>query len=62
MVARLGSLDIFIKKAKTARYFDMDTGNKGGLSQSGGPLYNIERSNNVLITFLGGSAYLKCFR
>lgn len=52
--AWLGSLDISIKKAKTARYFDMDTGNIGGLSQPGGPLYNIEHSNNGLITFPGG--------
>ncbi len=52
--AWLGSLDIAIKKAKTARYFDMDTGIIGGLSQPGGPLFNIEHSNNGLITFPGG--------
>lgn len=52
--AWLGSLDISIKKAKTARYFDMDTGIIGGLSQPGQPLYNIEHSNNGLITFPGG--------
>jgi uncharacterized protein GlcG (DUF336 family) len=52
--AWLGSLDISIKKAKTARFFDMNTGMIGGLSQPGGPLYNIEHSNGGLITFPGG--------
>lgn len=52
--AWLGSLDISIKKAKTARYFDMNTGIIGELAQPGGSLYNIEHSNNGLITFPGG--------
>lgn len=52
--AWLGSLDISIKKAKTARFFDMNTGAIGGLSQPGGALYNIEHSNGGLITFPGG--------
>ncbi len=52
--AWLGSLDISIKKAKTARFFDMNTGDIGGLSQPGGPLYHIEHSNGGLITFPGG--------
>ena len=52
--AWLGSLDIAIKKAKTARFFDMNTGSIGELSQPGSPLYNIEHSNNGLITFPGG--------
>lgn len=52
--AWLGSLDISIKKAKTARFFDMNTGTIGELSQPGGPLYNIEHSNGGLITFPGG--------
>jgi len=52
--AWLGSLDIAIKKAKTARYFDMNTGIVGELSQPGGSLYNIEHSNGGLITFPGG--------
>lgn len=52
--AWLGSLDIAIKKAKTARFFDMNTGSIGELSQPGGPLYNIEHSNCGLITFPGG--------
>ncbi len=52
--AWLGSLDIAIKKAKTARFFDMNTGAIGALSQPGGSLYNIEHSNSGLITFPGG--------
>lgn len=52
--AWLGSLDISIKKAKTARFFDMNTGSIGELSQPGGSLYNIEHSNGGLITFPGG--------
>lgn len=52
--AWLGSTDISIKKAKTARFFDMNTGDIGGLSQPGGALYNIEHSNGGLITFPGG--------
>jgi uncharacterized protein GlcG (DUF336 family) len=52
--AWLGSIDISIKKARTARYFDMATGDIGELSQPGGPLFNIEVSNGGLITFPGG--------
>jgi uncharacterized protein GlcG (DUF336 family) len=52
--AWLGSGDISIKKAKTARFFDMPTGEIGKLSQPGGSLYNIEHSNGGLITFPGG--------
>lgn len=52
--AWLGSIDIAIKKAKTARYFDMNTGEVGKLSQPGGSLYNIEHSNDGLISFPGG--------
>ncbi|NUM55404.1 MAG: heme-binding protein [Candidatus Hydrogenedentes bacterium] len=52
--AWLGSIDISIKKARTARFFDMPTGAIGNLSQPGGSLYNIEHSNGGLITFPGG--------
>lgn len=52
--AWLGSVDIAIKKAKTARYFDMNSGEIGKLSQPGGSLYNIEHSNDGLISFPGG--------
>ncbi len=52
--AWLGSIDIAIKKARTARYFDMSTGEIGKLSQPNGPLFNIEHSNGGLISFPGG--------
>ena len=52
--AWLGSIDISAKKARTARFFDMDSGEIGTLSQPGGPLYNIEFSNGGLISFPGG--------
>jgi uncharacterized protein GlcG (DUF336 family) len=52
--AWLGSIDIAVKKARTARFFDMNTGEIGKLSQPGGPLFNIEHSNGGLITFPGG--------
>lgn len=52
--AWLGSVDIAQAKARTARYFDMPTGEIGKLSQPGGSLYNIEHSNRGLITFPGG--------
>lgn len=52
--AWLGSIDISFKKAKTARYFNMESGEIGKLSQPGGPLFNIEHSNGGLITFPGG--------
>ena len=52
--AWLGSIDIAIRKARTARFFDMNTGEIGKLSQPGGSLYNIEHSNGGLITFPGG--------
>jgi len=52
--AWVGSIDIAIKKAKTACFFTMGSGEIGKLSQPGGPLYGIEHSNQGLITFPGG--------
>jgi len=52
--AWLGSIDIAIRKARTARYFDMNTGEIGQLSQPGGALFGIEHSNGGLISFAGG--------
>ncbi len=52
--AWLGSIDISMRKARTARYFDMNTGEVGKLSQPGGSLFGIEHSNGGLITFPGG--------
>ena len=52
--AWVGSADIAVKKAKTACFFGMPTGQIGRLSQPGGPLFGIEHSNEGLITFPGG--------
>ena len=52
--AWVGSIDIAIKKAKTACYFAMPSGAIGQLSQPGSPLFGIEHSNDGLITFPGG--------
>jgi uncharacterized protein GlcG (DUF336 family) len=52
--AWVGSIDIAIKKAKTAVFFGMPTGQIGQLSQPAGPLFGIEHSNDGLITFPGG--------
>ena len=52
--AWLGSIDIAIKKARTARFFNFNPGEIGKLSQPGGPLFGIEHSNGGLITFPGG--------
>ena len=46
--------DVAITEAKTARWFDMPTGDLGEMSQPGGSLYGIEHSNGGLITFPGG--------
>ncbi len=59
--AWLGSIDIAMKKARTARYFDMPTGEIGKLSQPGGPLFNIEHSNEGLISFPGGLPIVNSF-
>ena len=50
----VGSIDIAIKKAKTAVFFGMATGELGKLSQPGKSLWGIEHSNEGLITFPGG--------
>jgi len=52
--AWIGSIDIALRKAKTARYFNMESGEIGKLSQPGGPGWQIEHSNGGLITFPGG--------
>lgn len=52
--AWLGSIDISIKKARTAKLFDFNTGEIGKLSQPGKSLYGIEHSNGGLVSFPGG--------
>lgn len=52
--AWIGSVDISVKKAKTAAWFTMDTASLSPLVQPSKSLYNIEHSNGGLITFPGG--------
>merc|ERR1712198_76691 len=52
--AWLGSIDIAMKKARTAVLFSRDTGDLGGRTQPGGDIYSLEHSNGGLITFPGG--------
>lgn len=52
--AWLGSVDIAIKKARTAVLFTMPSAAIGELSQPGGSLYNIELTNGGLVSFGGG--------
>lgn len=52
--AFLGSIDISIGKAKTARLFNMPTKDLGALAQVGQPLYGIEVTNHGLVIFGGG--------
>lgn len=52
--AWLGSVDIAMRKARTARLFDTESAKLGKMSQPGQPLYGIEFSNSGLITFGGG--------
>ncbi|MHA6761919.1 GlcG/HbpS family heme-binding protein [Streptacidiphilus sp. PAMC 29251] len=52
--AWLGSIDIALKKARTASLFRLPTAVIGQISQPGGPVYGIEHSNGGLVTFGGG--------
>lgn len=52
--AFLASIDIAIKKAKTARSLNMSTYELGKLAQPGQPLYGIEVTNNGMTIFGGG--------
>lgn len=52
--AFIGSIDISMKKAVTARYFNMSSRALGAASQVGQPLYSIEVSNGGLMLFAGG--------
>lgn len=52
--AFLGSIDISIGKARTARYFNMSTQALGTAAQPGNELYGIEVTNGNLVIFGGG--------
>ena len=47
--AWIGSVDISIRKARTARFFDMPTGEIGKLSQPGGSLYKRTTSRKATL-------------
>jgi uncharacterized protein GlcG (DUF336 family) len=52
--AWLGSIDVAMKKARTAAVFTMSTAALGEATQPGGPLFNIELTNGGLVSFGGG--------
>jgi uncharacterized protein GlcG (DUF336 family) len=52
--AWLGSIDVALKKARTAAMFRMPTAAIGEISQPGGPVYGIELSNDGVVSFGGG--------
>ena len=57
--AWLGSIDIAIQKAWTARAFDMSTDNLSKMSQSGKPLFGIDSTNHEKVVIFGGGIPIK---
>ena len=57
--AWLGSVDIAIKKAWTARAFDLSTKELGEQSQSGGQFFGIHASNDGKVMIFAGGVPLK---
>lgn len=57
--AWLGSVDIAINKAWTARAFDMPTEKLGKMAQSGKPLFGIDSTNHEKVVIFGGGVPLK---
>lgn len=57
--AWLGSIDISIKKAYTARAFDITTRDLASHSQSGGQFFGINTSNDGRIMIFAGGVPLK---
>jgi uncharacterized protein GlcG (DUF336 family) len=52
--ALIGSIDLAIDKAKTARIFDKTTSDLATLAQSGEPLFGIQESNAGKVVIFGG--------
>ena len=52
--ALIGSIDLAIDKASTARIFDKSTALLAMLAQSGGPLFGIQESNEGKVVVFGG--------
>jgi len=57
--AWIGSIDISIKKAWTARAFDISTKELAGLSQSGDQFFGIHASNDGRVMIFAGGIPLK---
>jgi uncharacterized protein GlcG (DUF336 family) len=57
--AWLGSLDIAINKARTARAFDMPTAALSGLTQSGQPGFGLNTTNGCRVVIFGGGIPVK---
>lgn len=57
--AWLGSIDISIHKAWTARAFDMATEDLAKMAQSGKPLFGIQNTNHEKVVIFGGGAPVK---
>lgn len=57
--AWLGSIDIAIHKAFTARAFDMTTEDLSAMAQSGKPLFGIDSTNHDRIVIFGGGAPIR---
>ena len=52
--ALIGSIDLAIDKAVTARIFDKATSDLASLAQSGKPLFGIQESNAGKVVIFGG--------
>jgi len=52
--ALIGSIDLAIDKAVTARIFDKTTSDLARLAQSGKPLFGIQESNSGKVVIFGG--------
>jgi uncharacterized protein GlcG (DUF336 family) len=52
--ALIGSIDLAINKAVTARIFDKTTSTLARLAQSGEPLFGIQESNSGKVVIFGG--------
>jgi uncharacterized protein GlcG (DUF336 family) len=57
--AWLGSLDIAVNKAWTARAFDMPTAALSGLTQSGRPGFGLNTTNGGRVVIFGGGIPIK---
>lgn len=57
--AWMGSIDISIKKAFTARAFDISTKDLAKFSQSGGQFFGIDASNDGRVMIFAGGVPLK---